>query len=412
MQARDLLGATGNALCIAIALSAMAIVAPSNVGAAEQTVSAELGKPVSAAQEAIKKKQWPQALEQIKAAQAVAKSASDNYAIDSMLSYVLNEQKNYAEAIKVYERMLNSGQVPPNQVEARTKTVADLYYATKNYGEAAKWYKKVLDRNPQDQVTSVWLGQSYYQMGDYKNAAATMTGLIAAAERAGKAPQESWLRIAQNSYLQLGNRAGMLEVLLKLVRTFQKPEDWELMLNGYADRMRTDPVKLNYFRLKLDTGVLKRPDDYMDLALLAMDAGVGDEARQVMEVGVKNGHLKTANKTEQGRYDRILASAKTQAGDSVATLNKLSSEAAAATNGNAYLTLGQLHLNNRNYDKAVEAIQSGIKKGGLTDADQAHVLLGIAYIKAGQKDHARQAFKAVKKDSKWNELAGLWTLRV
>jgi hypothetical protein len=37
--------------------------------------------------------------------------------------------------------------------------------------------------------------------------------------------------------------------------------------------------------------------------------------------------------------------------------------------------------------------------------------LGIAYWKKGQKDQARQAFKAVKAESKWVDLAELWALR-
>ena len=63
------------------------------------------------------------------------------------------------------------------------------------------------------------------------------------------------------------------------------------------------------------------------------------------------------------------------------------------------------------YDEAIGALQRGIKKGGVTDVDEAQISLGIAYLKKGQKDHARQAFQAVKDESKWNDLAELWEIR-
>jgi hypothetical protein len=62
-------------------------------------------------------------------------------------------------------------------------------------------------------------------------------------------------------------------------------------------------------------------------------------------------------------------------------------------------------------DEAIQAIKAGIAKGNVTDVDEAQISLGIAYLKKGQKDQARQAFKAVKDGSKWHTLADLWALR-
>ena len=47
----------------------------------------------------------------------------------------------------------------------------------------------------------------------------------------------------------------------------------------------------------------------------------------------------------------------------------------------------------------------------MTDVDEAQVSLGIAYLRKNQKDAARQAFKAVKADSKWHDLAEMWEIR-
>ena len=73
--------------------------------------------------------------------------------------------------------------------------------------------------------------------------------------------------------------------------------------------------------------------------------------------------------------------------------------------------LNVLNLSYGMYDEAIGALQRGIKKGGVTDLDEAQISLGMAYLKKGQKDLARQAFRSVKDDSKWHDLAEMWEIR-
>lgn len=42
--------------------------------------------------------------------------------------------------------------------------------------------------------------------------------------------------------------------------------------------------------------------------------------------------------------------------------------------------------------------------------DEAQISLGIAYLEKGQKEQAQQAFKNVKPDSRWADLAELWAI--
>ena len=90
---------------------------------------------------------------------------------------------------------------------------------------------------------------------------------------------------------------------------------------------------------------------------------------------------------------------------------QLAKDAEKSSQGQASVGLGQAYLSYGMYDEAIAALQSGLKKGGVTDTDEAQISLGIAQMKKGQKDQARQTFKAVKADGKWADLAGLWTIR-
>ena len=92
-------------------------------------------------------------------------------------------------------------------------------------------------------------------------------------------------------------------------------------------------------------------------------------------------------------------------------LPQLAKEAEKATQGQAYVALGQAYLSYGMFDEAIDALKKGIAKSGVTDIDEAQISLGIAYLRKGQKDLARQAFKAVKAESKWHDLAEMWEIR-
>jgi len=404
-------------VALSLALGTLAVVplmVPTTVEAADKPkVSKAVGEPLKKAQEAMGKKQFDVALSEINKAKAVEKrSAFEDYQIDEFLGYILIQQKKYSEAATVYERMLTSGQMPPEQVDDRTKAVSQMYFQVKEYKKAAEWAKKWLEKHPGNEDMTVLLAQSYYLLDNYKDAASTMSQVVAATEKAGQQPKENYLQIVLSSHFKLQNNDGISDALKKMVRYYPKPEYWDNLID--INRRKSaggDRLTLGFYRLMSDVGVLKDKGDYMEMAQLGIEAGVPGESEQIVEKGISTGILKSDDKTEQGRYDRLLAAAKKQAAADRASLGQLAKDAEKAPTGQADVGLGQAYLSYGQYDEAIAALERGIKKGSVTDADDAQISLGIAHLKKGQKDQARQAFKTVKADSKWSSLAELWTVR-
>ena len=394
---------------------AVTLLAPATAQAAEgerKITTKAVAKPLKAAQEAMQKKQWDTALTNIReAAKVEKKTPFEAYQIDEFMGYVLIQQKKFGEAAPVFERMLNSGMVPAEQVDERTKTVAQLYFQVKEYSKAAQWARKWLEKHPNTEDMGILLGQSQYLLNDFKGAAATMSNVINNAEKAGRKPDENWIQIVMSSHFKLDNKDGIGDALKKMVRYYPKDEYWENLLDIYRRKAQGDRMTLGYYRLMHDVGVLKDKGDYVEMAQLAMDAGVPGEAQEVVQKGMTAGTLKSADKTEQGRYDRLLAGAKKQSDVDKAELSQLAASAEKASSGQALVALGQAYLSYGEIDKAIAALQKGVGMPGVTDLDEAQISLGIAYLKKGQKDQARQAFNAVKDGSKWNDLADLWVIR-
>jgi tetratricopeptide (TPR) repeat protein len=406
---------------IAIAISlAVGAVATSSVFVPELALAAEpakpkiskaVGAPLKKAQEAMAAKQFDVALAEIQKAQAVEKrEPHEDYQIDEFLGYVLVQQKKYGEAAVVYERMLNSGLMPPEQTADRTKAVAQMYFQVKEYRKAADWAKKWIDSNSVSEDMGVLLAQSYYLLEEHKNAADAMTKVVDMMDKAGQTPKENYYQIILSSYAKLDDKPGIESSLKRIVRFYPKPNYWENLLDSYRRKSNSDRVTFGFYRLMNEVGVMKDKGDYMEMAQLGIEMGVPGESQKVVQKGIDAGVLKSDDKTEQGRYDRLLAAAKKQADSDRASLDQQAKEAEKAAQGQRDVGMGDAYLSYGQYDQAIAAFERGIKKGSVTDADEAQISLGIAYLEKGQKDQAREAFKAVKPGSKWSDLAELWSI--
>lgn len=408
------------AVAITLALGAVAtsslVIVPQAAYAAEKEkakprISRAVAEPLKKAQDAMNAKQFDVALAEIQKAQAVEKKAPhEEYQIDEFLGYVLVQQRKYGEAAKVFERMLNSGQMPEEQVGDRMKAVSQMYFQEKEYRKAADWAKKWLDANGPDEDMGVLLAQAYYLLEDNKNAAAAMTSVVDNLEKSGQVPKENYLQIILSSYAKMDDKAGIDSALKRIVHYYPKPNYWENLLDSYRRKSNSDRVTFGFYRLMNEVGVLKEKGDYVEMAQLGIEMGVPGESQAIMEKGIEAGVLKSDDKAEQGRFDRLLAAAKKQADADRASLAQQAKEAEKATQGQADVGMGQAYLSYGQVDAAIEAMERGIKKGGVTDVDEAQISLGIAYLEKGQKEQAVKAFKAVKPDSRWADLAALWVV--
>ena len=152
---------------------------------------------------------WDPALAAIKQADAASpKTAYDQYKINELLWYVYLQQGRNADAARLLEQQMASGQMPAGEKVQRTKTLAQLYFRAGSYGKGIQYANQYLKSVPGDQEMQLMVAQGYYQQKDYK-------GAIAAAERiikSGQRPSEDAAAAAAAQQLrdqrQGGHRAG------------------------------------------------------------------------------------------------------------------------------------------------------------------------------------------------------------
>jgi tetratricopeptide (TPR) repeat protein len=367
------------------------------------------GAKLQDAKKSLDAKRYPEAISKLKEAQGISgKNAYDDFVINQMLSFAYLKTNNFAEAEKVLEPMLNSEFVPKSETPTRVKQLLTINYQLKNYDKVIQYGDAAAKGGYSDEEIQTLVGQAYYLKGDFKKSTAMMDGIIQNMTKSGRKPKEQTLILVQNACTKSGDNNCLQRTYEQLVTYYPKPIYWQNLVDAMYKTQTTggnnDKTMLQVYRLASAVDVLKKPSDFTEYAQLALEMGAAGEAQAVLEKGFANKIF--VEKRDVDRNQRLLDSAKKQAATDPTAAAKAAS--AAGKSDDPDVSVGLAFLGSQQYDKAVEAINRSLAKNP-QNAD-ARLTLGIAELKAGRKDEARKAFKAVKGDPTLERLANLWTL--
>src|SRR6516164_2671611 len=391
------------ALILGAAVAASAVLVPStSASAAEEKGpknSPALAKPLKEANDALKAKNYSDAITKLKAAEGVAgKTPGDQYIIDEMLSFAYIKTQNYTEAAKVMEAKLASGLTPQAEQPTLVKQLATINYQIKNYDKAVDFGNRAIKGGYADDQIKTIVGQSYYLKGDWKNTLKFEDDIVNTQIKNGQTPTNESLALVYSACTKLQDEACQTRAVEKMVTYYPKPDTWAQLLYGIRKDTSGNGADLfQTYRLMRDTDVLKEPSDYTEMAELALDAGSPGDAQNVLQKAQEKNVF-----TDQRSKKRAQAD---QAG-----LPKLEKEADAASSGDKNIAVGRAYLGYGQYDKAVDQLSKGLGKSGVKNEADARLTLGIAQLKAGHKDDAIKTFKAVKGEPALERLANLWNL--
>lgn len=378
---------------------------------AGDTVRAEVGNPLTAAQELMKGKKFKEALAKIKEADAVAdKTPFEDFMVEQMRAIAAYQAGDLDIAEKSFEAVFATGRFPAQQQLTFTQALAQQFYQQRNYPKAIAWTQKYFAGGGNDATMRTLLLQSYYLSKDFPNAIKEVSAKISAVEKAGGTPEEKDLQLLAAANNESKNEAGYVGALEKLARYYPKRDYWlDLLLRTQRKPgFNRDRLALDVYRLMNTLGLLDTGGDIMEMAQLSLQAGNPGEAQALIEKGYASGLLGKGPEAE--RQKRLKDVADKQVADDKKALAQTEAEAVAGANAGPILRVAEAYAGYGQYDKAVTLAEAAIAKGNLKNPDDARLRLVTYYLALGQKAKAEATAKAIKSNDGPADLARLYLI--
>jgi tetratricopeptide (TPR) repeat protein len=332
------------------------------------------------------------AIELLKQADAIEKKNADDIYIINMLR--LNSAINLKDNALIEQSLegaLSSGKLSLDDQMKFRRNLGAMALQRQDYGKAQAEFEKLVAMNPSDSSVLVEIAELQRRQGQNQKAVATLQQGIAAQEKAGTKPDESWYRRSLAIAYDAKLPAETASTSEALVRAYPNPTNWRDVLVIYRDSTRFDDQgQLDILRLMRANNALAGERDYAEYAETASLRGYPGEAKAVIDEGIAKGALKPTTPFVK----EVLASVNPKIAGDKASLPGLEKESRAAANGRAALGTGDAHLGYGNYAKAAEMYKVALQKGGV-DAATVNTRLGLALGKSGDKAGAEAALKSV-----------------
>src|SRR5438105_1067107 len=392
------LGKLAAALALSLVLGAQA----------QEAVRPDVGKPLQAAQEAIRAGKYKQALDKVREAERVGgRTADENYLIERMRLEGASGAGDVETAARSCEAV--SGRVSGADKLKMIESLAGAYYRARDYNKAMQWGQRYFREGGTSGAIRTLLIQSQYLAGDFAGAAKELRTEIEQAEKIGSAPGEDRLKLLVNATLKLNDTNGYVWALERLVTYYPKKEYWvDLLARLQRKPNFSDRLALDTYRLSLATGSMSAANDYMEMGQLALQAGFPNEAKQVIDKGFAAGVLGTGKEAERHKRLRDLVAKKVDE-DKKEQADKLD-EAEAAKDGTALINSGMNLVSNGDKANGLALRHKSIAKANLKRPDDARLHLGIAQLVAGDNSRAVATLREVKGNDGTADLARLWSL--
>ena len=326
------------------------------------------------------------------------------YIIYGFLYY---SQENYPKALESYKFVVSAEEVPDGMVLNTKKTIAQLYFAMERWGEGVEairdWFaeKRKMGQEP-GAGDYVLLGQGCYQLKDYKCSLTNVEKAIGIYKAKGKVPKENWYGLQRFLYYDQENYQKVAEILEEMLVHYPKATYWS-QLSGMYGELKKEKKQLYAMDTAYVQDMLTKEGELRNMAYLFLGNEVPYKAAKVLDKALKKEQMK-----DDAKNLELLATSWSQAQELDKSIPVMVKAAKKSDKGELWARLGNIYLNNDDFQKSIDAINSALKKGGVKRPDSSRLVLGMAYFNLQKFDSAKKAFKKAREDKRSKEYADQW----
>ncbi len=369
-----------------------------------QAVSKEVYDKIQKAQEQVDAKDYQGALRALNALYNPDKLTEYEQAnVLNYIGFVYYNMEDVPNAIRTYEKMVAIPSLEPQMAKQTTYTLAQLYTMEEQYQKALqtldRWF--VMETNPAPEPF-ILKAQNLYQLARYKDMIEPVQNAMRVARERDKPVKEDWYVLLNFAYFQEEDYRQVRDIQKILLENWPKKRYWFSLAGAYTE-LGEDNNLIAAYGAAHDQGMLEKESELVTMAQLYMQAEVPYKAAKLLEKEMEAGRV-----AKNAKHYRLLSQAWMLSMEDERAVPALMEAARLSDDGELDVRLGNTYLNLGNYDECIKAVQSGLRKGGLKNADNAQISLGMCLYNKRRYQAAIEAFRAAGKTPRSRKIAQQW----
>lgn len=321
----------------------------------------------------------------------------------NLMAFIHYSREDYEKALQAYENVVRQPDIPL-AMEINTRfTVAQLHFVQENWREGLDallaWFD--MSENPPANAY-VLLAQGYYQLEEYPKALENIEIAIEMNREKDRTPKEQWFNLARFLYTERGDTDSALAVLEELLTHFPKKDYWIQLGYMYSEK-NNEKRQLGSMETAYLQDMLDKDGELRNLASLYLSQGVPYKAGKVLEKAFEEEFVE-----DNAKNYELMAGSWRQAREVEKAIPAMEIAASKSDAGELYSQLGNIYLDGDQFDKAIDAINTALQRGGVKRPDTARLVLGMAHFNREEYEKAREAFRAAGRDERSEQYAKQW----
>jgi tetratricopeptide (TPR) repeat protein len=375
--------------------------------AAQVIVRPEVAKSLQAAQEAMKTGQFENAITLAQQALSIPGiTPVEKPAIQRTLAVAAMQGKNFPLAVSTLEALIL--ELPEGAPSAqKLPLIESLLSASQQAQDLAKvvnWgrtYLKLEGSNP-----SVWpvVIQTLSVLNRHEEVIQEVKEKIRLDEAAKVKTPESDYRLMAFSQRQLKDDAAYNSTLKTLLQNYPSKAYWSETIARLGRQANFNGrFDLDLYRLLEMTGNVEDTVEYVDMANLALKAGLPAEAARVVELAYAAGTM--GKGSDAANHQKLRLQIQQRLNEDEKALPALEK---SAKDANILASLADVYASKQKWSQSNEFYNKALAMGGLRREAETRLHAGLVLSKMGQKAEAVKMWDSVQGDATAVDLAQLW----
>ncbi|HDZ09740.1 tetratricopeptide repeat protein [Pseudohongiella sp.] len=313
-------------------------------------------------------------------------------------STLLNFYTNYYmstddidNALLTFERILTIEELREDARLRALRSLGQLYASEERFEEAIDILNQWRELSAEEDATIyLILAQSHYYLENYEEAIPLLISHMDLVSASGGELRKNIYGLLNVMYIELEDYRNALEVTRTMIALFDEAPEYRNLAAIYGfledDAKRLQTLELTYVR-----GYMDSEAQYLTLAQSLAGIDAPYRGIEVMEDGIEKDIVEESESNLRRLTQMyIMASEFEGAVEPAERLTEL------ANDGESWDYLGYIHLMNRDYESAVEAMQTALQRGGLENQGDVQLSLARALVELDRFDDAAAAARAAQ----------------